>query len=242
MLNKTNGIVIKTTKYSESSLIALIYTKSHGMITFLIQGVYSKRAVIKPSLLQPLQLLEMNFYYKESRNLNKLKDLKAEPILNDLHFNINKSSIALVISELIYKSIKEEETNEELFDFLFNSIILLDKTDDNNKIFLIVFMIQMTKYLGFYPTNNYNSRNKFFNLEIGAFTNLPGTETMTLSPPDSDFFGSIIDLSLDNCDQYNTTIKTRQNIVNKLVNYYKIHVSNFNTLNSYKVLSQVFNN
>jgi len=79
-------------------------------------------------------------------------------------------------------------------------------------------------------------------LEKGAFSNLPGTDEMTIKPPDSDFFGSIIDLSVDCVDKYNTSVEIRQNIVNKLVNYYKIHVSNFKTLNSYNVLSQVYNN
>lgn len=241
MLNKTHGIVIKTTKFSETSLIALIYTKSHGMLSFMVPGVYSRKANIKPSLLQPLLLLDMNFYYKENRNLNKLKEIKAEPVLKDIHFNIQKSSIVLVVSELLFKTIKEEEANEELFDFLVSSIQLLDDTQNRNKIYLIVFMIQLSKYLGFYPTNNYDDHHKYFDLEKGKFISEPENKSTTIEPSDSEFFGSIIDLNIDCIDEFKSYGRIRRNIINKLITYYQIHVSNFGILNSYKVLSQVFN-
>ena len=73
MIYKTRGIVLRTVDYSDTSLIAKIYTEQFGIQSYLIKGAHRKNASIKANLFQPLALLELVVYKKEKKQLQVLK-------------------------------------------------------------------------------------------------------------------------------------------------------------------------
>jgi DNA repair protein RecO (recombination protein O) len=240
MLVKSEGIVIRTTRYSETSVITKIYTRLKGMLSFHIPGVFSPKSVIKPSFLQPLQVVEMDFYLKESHNLNKIKELKPLLQLQSLHFDIQKSSIGIFISEIISKTIKEEEANEELYDFIFKNILLLDSSGIQTANFPLFFMIQFTSFLGFYPGNEYSETNSIFDMLEGKFASTCFDETKTISYPESLYFDKLLKAGNEHFTQIDIPKNIRQNLLKMMVAYYQIHISGFHQLNSIRVLEDVF--
>ena len=240
MLVKTSGIVIKSTRYSESSSITKIYTRTHGMLSFIIQGVFSKSSRIKPSLLQPLQLLELDFYYKENQNLMRIKEARSLHRLNQMHFDPKRSTIVIVCAELIYKSIREEEKNEEMYDFLVQSIVTLDETDKNLVNFLLFFLLHFSKFLGFFPTNTYSAETPVFSLYDGIFRPHAPLHISMIEPPDSELLGRLIECEADQFDSLQIPRQNRHRLIDNMIDYYKIHVAGFEKLNSYEVLKSMY--
>src|SRR5664279_515698 len=126
MLEKTKGIVLHTIKYSENSLILIVYTEEYGRQSYMLTGVHSKKSGGQKKLIQPLSLLSIDVYYKSSRELQKIKEYKSLNPLSGIHSSIVKTTIGLFMAEILYRTIKEEEKNTNLFDFLVNSIQYLD--------------------------------------------------------------------------------------------------------------------
>ena len=140
MLAKSQGIVIKSTRYSESSAIVKMYTLSHGMLSFMIQAVYSKKSSLKPALLQPMQVLDLDYYFTDNKTLHKIKEARSAFSLNHLHFEMKRSAVALVVSELIFKCVQEEEENEALYKFLVSCIQIMDDPGKDSNNFLVYFL------------------------------------------------------------------------------------------------------
>lgn len=161
MIYKTRGIALHTIKYGDSSIVAHVYTEQFGRQSYLVKGARSKKANVKANLFYPLNLLEMEVYHKEGNNLQKVREVRNMPVFINIPFNPFKNAIAVFIAELLYRTLKEVEQNPRLFEFIFNSIQLLDLELVNFKDFHIVFMLQLAKFGGFYPNNNFSTITRY---------------------------------------------------------------------------------
>lgn len=240
MIVASEGIVLRTIKYSDTSVISKIYTREKGMLSFLILGVYSKKAAIKPSMLQPLQPLELHFYFHQNKTLFKIKELRPSVILNNLHYDLNRSSIAVFMAELINKSIQEEETHPALYDFLMKSILMLDSLKSSLANFPLFFLLEYSKVLGFYPHNNYSAETPCFELQQGMFTNKSDNDSYFILPPASDYFEKMLETSFEQFDTLAIPKQTRQLLLKKLIAYYQVHLHGFKNLNSLQVLEDMY--
>ena len=170
MLVKTNGIVIRSIPYPGHSLIVKIFTLSDGLKTYFIKGAKSSKSKLKPAFFQPLSLVELEVVHHQTDKLNKIKEIKLSPPLTTISFNGEKSIIALFLSELLYKILKDDYPNDSLFHFIHYAIITLDESE-NFKNFLIYFLLSLSNHLGFYPQLEPNTDQKqyFFDLTEGCF-------------------------------------------------------------------------
>ena len=134
MLFKTRGIVFRFTKYGDSSIIVTIFTELFGLQTYIVNGVRSKAAKGKIALFQPLTLLDLVVYYKENANIKRIKEVRCQHQYQTVQTDIRKSSIGIFMNEVLNKSVKEENQAQELFNFLFDSLVSLDglKNDFEN--------------------------------------------------------------------------------------------------------------
>jgi DNA repair protein RecO (recombination protein O) len=131
MIAKTRAIVFKNTNYGESSLISRMYTRNFGIRTYMLQSIKKGKSAIKPSMVMPLSLVEMDVYEKNNANINRVKELKNTPLLLNIHSDIVKKSIGMFMVEILNQSIIEEHCEEELFDFIEQRILELEKNDIN---------------------------------------------------------------------------------------------------------------
>lgn len=149
MLHKTKGIVFRTIKYKESSLIVTVLTKKFGIKTYIINSVRTKKPKYSIALFQPLSLLDLVVYNKENANIQRISELKAAHLFTTVPYHTTKTAQVLFMAEILNKLIKEEEPSEELFDFIFHSVELLDHLEDDFKCFHLQFLLKLSKYLGF---------------------------------------------------------------------------------------------
>jgi DNA repair protein RecO (recombination protein O) len=240
MIIASEGIVLRTIKYSDTSVICKIYTREKGMLSFLIMGVFSKKAAIKPSMLQPLQPLELHFYFHQNKNLFKIKELRPAVILNNLHYDVNRSSIAVFMAELINKSIQEEETHPALYDFLIKSILMLDSLSSSLANFPLFFLLEYSKVLGFYPSNDFSAENTCFALHHGMFTHDYDDENYFILPPASEYLSLMLDKGFEQFDTMAIPKQIRQILLRKLIAYYQVHLHGFKNLNSLNVLENMY--
>ncbi len=239
MLVKTKGIVLKTINYSETSVVAKIYTEQFGLKAYLIHGVRKRKAKTKANSLQGLSLLDMEVYNRENKDLQHIKELKNAYIFLNLPYDIRKSSIALFLNELIYNSIQEEEPNASLFHYLFNAIQLLDLTEDHFSSFHLHFAVQLSKYLGFGPADNSFKKEALFDLADGKFHSAVSQGLYQLNPEESLFFYRASALSFEQFKLFQANKSLRKTMLDHILHYYKIHVPNFKELQSHEVLQTV---
>jgi len=239
MLYKDKGIFLQKVNYSETSLIAKIYTEKFGLLSFLLKGARRKNSKMPANVLQHLALLDMELYYRENANLQKIKELSVGRHLKGIPYNIRKSTIAMFMNEVLQKSIKEQESNPPLFHFIENSITYLDDAKGKVMNFHLIFLIHLTRYLGFYPNNNYSEQAPFFDMMEGGF--YPAlNHAYTLDEHLSKTLSSLLNLSFDNMNEVPFQHHQRTLILEKLIDYYSLHIPGFTEVKSLSVLREVF--
>lgn len=149
MLHKTRGVVFRFTKYGETSIIVSIFTDVFGLQSYIVNGVRSKSSKNKIALYQPLTLLDMIVYYREHANINRIKEIKCLHPYQTLLTDMRKSSIAMFLTEVLNKAVKDESHARELCDFLINSLITLDTQPEKSENFHLIFLLKLSRFLGF---------------------------------------------------------------------------------------------
>lgn len=237
-LYKTKGIVIHQFKYSETSVIAKIYTEMFGLESFLLKGVRNNKSKVKQGLLQHLSLVDLVVYHNKKGGLQHLKEIKSNYTFKSIPFDLRKSSIVLFINEILYKSIKEEIKNEKLFNFINRALILLDETIEKYSDFHFHFLIELTKYLGFYPNNNFSEDNNIFNIKEGIFQGFVTEETYCLDKSLSYQFYVLLNKGFN---EYYVPVEYRKQLLSKIIDFYRIHIAGLKEVYSNQVLESIFN-
>lgn len=234
MLIKTRGIIFKALKYSETSLIMDIYTEEKGLQKYIVSGVRSKGAKMKMGILQPTTLVEMVAYSRDTKNMHRIKEIKAAHIYQSLPFDVLKGTIGLFMVELAQKTIKEQEANPDLFEFLYGQFVALDQAATLPSNFHLSFMLILTEYLGFSPNGSWSRNTPYFDMKSGNFVELEPLHQYAPSKTASEN----ISLFLEGKEP-NITRKERQQLLENCIIYYRLHVENFMGLNTHTILKEV---
>lgn len=234
----TKAIVINAIKYSDTSLIVKLYTRECGLVSYMLKGVLkSKKGKLKPAYFQPLTQLRIIASHQEKRSLQLIKDAQVEVIYQTIQTDIVKQSIAMFVSEVMSSAIQEEESNHLLYDYLETSFLWLD-THDNISNFHILFLLNLTRFLGFYPEAPDDSK-KGFHLREGTFTNqLYDKEVIK----DDEFirFKKLLGTNFDGIESINFSKGQRQNLLRILIRYFELHLGGFKKPKSLDILEAVF--
>lgn len=236
MLVKTKAIVISSIKYQEKSLIVKCLTQSDGLKSYFVPNAFAaKKSNQKIAYFQPLSLLEIEANHKNKGTLEHFKELKLSHAYQTISTDIVKSTIVIFLSEIIHHSIHEEEQNQNLFEFLESALLWLDAHDEMAN-FHLILMLEMTKFLGFYPDNS-ELDSRFFDAKEGVFSTFQGTNC--ISEHETFLFKKLIDLKFDS-DQKVFSANERQILLKILLDYYTIHLDGFKKPKSLEVLKEVF--
>ncbi|MGI4750179.1 MAG: DNA repair protein RecO [Janthinobacterium lividum] len=239
MLHKTRGIVFKTTDYSESSVIVQVFTEKFGLQAYLINGVKKPRAKISRNMLQPLHLLEMVVYHKPNGNIQRVAELRNVPVLTEIPYDVVKTSLVIFLNEVIYKAIRQQETDENLFNFIFYSIEWLDHQETGLANFHLLFMVQLSRYLGFHPERNTAETVSYFDLKDGLFLSKRPEHNLYLSPPYTQYFNLLIGKNLEDLPEIRIPNDIRRFLLDRLLEYYALHIDGFGQIRSHEVLEEV---
>jgi DNA repair protein RecO (recombination protein O) len=239
MLQTTRGIIFHHVKFSDTSIIARIYTEQFGLQSYLVRGLRNRRSEIKKALFQHLNLVEMVVSHRENKELQYLKELRIADPFHSIPFDIRKSAIALFLNEVLYQTIREEEPNPDLFEFLFRSVKALDNTETNISLFHLSFLIRLSRYLGFFPKNNYSDSESFFNLAEGRFSRMNGPEMSNTGNPFSKYISNLANLQAESFDAFQIDPSHRSKLLEIILNYYRYHIPGIGEFKSHTVLHDV---
>ncbi|MCY7409698.1 MAG: DNA repair protein RecO [Chitinophagales bacterium] len=235
MITNTRGIVFRTIKYSETSVISKIYTEKFGMQSYIVNGVRSSKSKMKASQFQIMSMLDMEVYYHEHRNINRIKELRSYYSFTSLLFNPLKSAVGLFMIEVLNKCIHEEEQNEQVFRFISEKLISIDKLQHLSPDYLIKFLLELAALLGFTPHGNYSDETSFFDLKEGHFISAIPNHQHFLNEQLSEIFSKLV-LEL----KTELTVSVRRKLLEALLEYFQLHVPNFSKPKSLAVLEEVF--
>ena len=241
MLEKTRGILIHQLKYSETSVIATIYTENFGRQSYIINGVHSKNATVKAAVLQPLFLLDLEVYHKPGRDLHRLKNAKIEAPYTSIPYDIRKSTVVIFLAEMLNKCMKEEDPNHELFEFIFHSLTFFDLTEKGIANFHLWFLFKLTTYLGIFPNRENLEVSNYFDMEKARFVSREPTHLKYMDKRTTEIFSRLFDMSFSNLSEFAISGSDRQILLQKIIEFYQIHFEFLGELKSLRVLKEVFN-
>ena len=238
MLVSTNAIVLSKLKYRDNDLIVKCYTQQHGTLSFLLRGVLkSKKGAVQSAYFQMLSQLQIVMDYKENRSLHTIKEVRLNHLYTSLHSNVVKSAVVMFLSEVLSGVLKEEEPNETLYSYIETTLLWFDSHTEYAN-FHLLFLLNLTKYLGFYP-EMLHLEQPYFNLQDGKFE-LKASNRHTISGETVELLKTFLKSSFDVLSELKINAKQRQSFLSMLLRYYELHLEGFKTPKSLQVLHQVF--
>ncbi|MCU0340986.1 MAG: DNA repair protein RecO [Spirosomaceae bacterium] len=229
MLHKTRGIALNFVRFRETSIIVKIYTEEFGVQSYIVNGVRSaKSKTNRIALFQPLTLLDLVVYHKsKEQTIHRLSEVKCSVPFRSLPFDFVKSSIALFITELLVKTLREEESNRPLFQFLTESILFLENTDKSYENFHLHFLAQMSFYLGF-GAETVREMEQQLNENLYPYT---------FEKPIQEALQQFLLMPYSSQVSLNRT--QRAQLLDALIFYYKIHLEGMGEIKSLEVLREL---
>lgn len=238
MIVNTKAIVFSAIKYSEADFIVCCYTESNGIKNYLLRNILkSRKSALKASYFQPLTQLDIVATHKNKGTLEYLKEARIATPYVSLHTNIIKSSLAMFLAEICKNSIREEESNIWLYNFLEESLLWLD-ANDNVANFHIYFLLRLSHFLGFYPDSS-NKEYRFFNISEGNFQESKTSE-YCLEGQTVDTLRLFFNTTLHNIRLIKLSKSARMNLLDLLLAYYSLHVHGYKRPKSISIINQVF--
>ena len=238
-LVKTKAIVLSSLKYGDTSLIVRCFTLEQGLKSYLLKGVLkAKKGKIKAAYFQPLTQLNIEANHNNKATLNSIREVHVIHPYKSIYSNVFKQTIVLFLSETLSSTIQEEESNEALFSFLETSFIWLD-TNDKTSNFHLLFLLNLTRFLGFYPDTT-NNNFSYFNLINGNFSEA-AIEKEVVFGENLVLFKKLLGTNFDSIESIKFNQQERQQVLQIIIRYFELHLDGFRRPKSLKVLETVFN-
>lgn len=238
MTVKTDAIVLSAVKYGDADLIVKCYTRL-GLKSYLLKRILgaSKKSKLRASYFQPLMQLELIAQHNNKGQLNYIKEARISRPNHGIYSDIVKQTLAIFISEILVNSLYEEESNEALYSYLEGSFNWLN---NNNELanFHLVFLINLSKHLGFYPDQS-NSEFQYFDLSEGVFCKTKPTYNY-LEYPNLAFFKSLLGITFDDQKTLRLTGDVRHETLGILIQFFELHLPLFRKPKSLTILKTVF--
>lgn len=238
---KARGVVLNTLKYGESSLVAHILTDVVGRRGYMVQGLGKGKGASrgKGALFQPMFLVEFMGIESNKTQLDRMKEVTLAEPLQSIPFDVRKSTIALFMSELLYKLIREVEPDSPLFEFVYHSVVALDRMEEGVYNFHLWFMVALSRHLGFYPSGDY-SEGMIFDIEAGCFSATLPSNGLYINSENTLLLHQLMDSSVDSLARVSLSRTQRKEFIASLLAYFGYHLDTIHTISSLRILSEVF--
>jgi len=235
MIRKTQGIVLRQHPYADNKRIVNIFTREAGKKSFVVYNSSSKN---KMGFYQLLFVLNLEFQEKQNKTIHTIKEVSISRPYSSIPYTPEKTSIVFFIAEILNKIIDEGFVDERFFDFVVNSMYLLDESEKPAN-FHIAFMSALSIFLGIMPEFNFSAEDKFFDIREGCFVSTY-TKGYCMDEYTSAKFNHILDLGMTDFDKVSLNQNERNILLSKLIGFYAFNFNGFNNLKSVEVLNEVF--
>ncbi len=244
-LLKTKGIVLRTVKYGETSLVVTIFTELFGVQSYMANGVRvsTKKGSGKANLFQPSAILDLVVYHNELKNLNRIKEFKWDYLYQHILTDVKKNAVALFMVELLTKCLKQPEANSDLFHFTEDAFIHLDQSSDAvTANFPLFFALHLAVLFGFRMMDNYSLQNSFFDLQEGKFVSEQPQHPNFLEEKQAFVTSQLLKVMQPHeLEDIKLNHDFRRNLLYAFETYYALHIQDFGTMKTLPVLKEILN-
>jgi DNA repair protein RecO (recombination protein O) len=244
MLHKTKGLVLRAVKYGETSLIVSIYTEMFGVQSYIVNGVRtsSVKQPYRANLFQPATLLDLIVYHNERSNLQRIREFKWCVIYNDIYRNVHKNMVALFMTEVLLKCLTQPEANPDLFAFVEDIFIHLDKGDMSATAnFPLYFLANLGQFFGFRIQDTFNEDSAILDLQEGRFVSYRPTHQNYVEGQLCEVASHLLKTRHpDELGQMHINREQRKSLLDALISFYIFHHPGFGNLKSVPVLHALY--
>lgn len=245
MIHKTKGIVLRTVKYGETSLVVTMFTELFGLQSYLVNGVRTspKKGTPKATLFQPAAILDLIAYRNEFKNLQRLKEFKWASLYQHILSDVRKNAVALFMIELLTKCLKQPEANAELFYFVEDALHHLDEANDTvTANFPLFFALHLAIFFGFRIADEFSENIHYLDLEEGRFVEEQPKHSYYLQDREAAAVSHILKIMQpEELQEVSLNQEMRRRITHALEEYYALHIPDFGTMRTLPVLREVMN-
>lgn len=245
MIDKTKGIVLRTVKYGETSLIVTMFTELFGLQSYLVNGVRAatKKGTPKAAFFQPAAILDLVAYRNEFKNLQRLKEFRWSYLYQHILSDVKKNAVALFMVELLTKCLKQPEANPELFYFVEDALHHLDKANDTvTANFPLFFALHLAVFFGFRIADEFSENIHYLDLEEGRFVEDQPKHSYYLQDREAAAVSHILKIMQpEDLQEVALNQQMRRRIIHALEEYYALHIPDFGTMRTLPVLREVMN-
>jgi DNA repair protein RecO (recombination protein O) len=237
-MQKTRGIVIRTIKYGETSIITDIFTQDRGLATFIVGSVRTARSRMPLGLFQPMSAVELVCYWKNDVTaMHRVKECRADVVRTGIPFDLHRGAVALFMAEVLRKCLQTGEANESLFAFLTDTLHYLDTTEQPIAHIHLHFLVQMSAHLGFQPQAD--TPGRYFDLREGSTTDERPIHGQYLGSEDTERVLALLDMPVEEAHSLEIPRAERKILMQRLLLYFQLHLPGFEGVNTPEVLDSV---
>ena len=240
MLDKTRGIVLHTIPYKDNYSIVHIYTEHFGRVSYMLPGSKRKKSGLSRSLFMPLSVLDMDVDHGNRRDIQRIKEAHLSFPLVEISTNPIKNMLALFLSEVLFRVVKETEPDGRLFRFLYDSVSLLERTETGIANFHLVFLLHLLYYIGIYPNAESNSDSLYFDMLNSVFVREHPAHVHYLNQQECIVMVRLLKMTYENMSLYSFSRRERVRIIERILEYYRLHLPEFPEIRSLGVMQTLF--
>ena len=233
-------MVLRAVKYGESGLVVDMLTEKEGRVSFMVKLSKSPKGRFRKQLFMPLTIVEVDFDYRMKSNLQRLLDIRMAQPLPLLAMNPYKLSIGMFLAEFLCHATRDEHDNELLFNFVAFSMEWLNDVEGGFSNFHLVFMIRLSRFVGFFPNTDGADQGGYFDLLNACFTLTPPSHGHFLAPEEASKIALLMRLTYKTMHLCAMSRRERNRCTEVILEYYRLHVPGFPQMKSLEVLRQLF--
>lgn len=242
MTHKTRGIVLRSIKYGETSLVVTLFTELFGIQTYVVNGVRSsKKSVFKANHFQPSAILDLVVYHTENKSMQRIKEFSWAFLYDRLLSDVIKSCIASFMAELLQKCLKQPEPNEDLFAFCEECFLALDKADKMiTANFSLFFTLHLAHFFGFRMTDNYSEKDHILDLQEGVFIDHQPAHPHFMEGKNAAITAQLLKVMQPReLELFGLNGEIRRSLLLKYLDFYALHIPDFGQMKTLLVLHEV---
>ncbi|MEO5582919.1 MAG: DNA repair protein RecO [Saprospiraceae bacterium] len=234
----TEGIVIKTIKYGETSIISHILTRTLGLQSFIMSGVSSGNN--KLGLFQIMNQVDLIIYFQEHRPIHRIKEARYAKIYQALPFEIHRTAVGVFMLELLRKCIQTNDFDHNLYDWIKNCLDHSDEPTFAVTWMPLHFILGLARHLGFQPLNNYEVQRPYFDLREGRFIEGIPFHRDYLEIESAALLHQLISIEeISFTSSLKASRQVRKELLHGLLDYYRFHLDYFKGLDSPHILEEI---
>lgn len=242
MIHSTKGLVLRCIAYGETSVIVQVLTELFGMQSYLVNGVRtSKKSAIKGQFFQPSAILDLEVYHHELKQLQRIKEVRWHYLYQHILFNVPKNAVALFMTELLQKALRQPEHNPDLYNFTEDAFIQLDKADMKTTAgYPLFFALRLASFLGFGIRDEFTPKRHLLDLREGEFTDVIPPHPNYLNEQLSATVSHLLKVMHPNeLPQLQLSLAIRRELLEQILQFYALHIQDFGSMKTVPVLQQI---